>query len=791
MLKYDFKSPSALLCICLIFTGLGSPALAQQVISGQVIDRQTQKPLPGANVFYNKNKGTTTDSNGNFHIPCENLPLHAKVSFIGYQTFKKVIHHCSGHIRIELIPLSYSLQNITVKGETGRVQVQKAGSAAALGLAELNRQTGLRLRNALNTVPGVRMGSRSPFGGQRIIIRGYYPNTGGKSPDFNGMGYQLYFNNIPITSAAGVTIMDAVDFSNLGRVKILKGPSSFYGNEIGGAVSLYSRRPQREGTTFSEQLLGGRYGLFRNNSSLILKNKNMDMVINYGRQQDGGFRSHFSSKKDYLSFLGDFRISEKQQIHTYVSYSHSSDQLAGMIPDSEYYARHARANPKYVNNNGGAAIKGSRLGVTSIHIFNTHFSNKSTLFLTGGTRKQYFAHGSNFYNDLNYGARTNFTFQKQLRQVGIRGQLGAFLQYSVESDQGVFIPKSIFPPFKPSDPQFPTDLQNDALNYNFFTQWSVNLPLDFKISAGALLNFNKFGIQNMLNNGRLYNGFFTKTRTFHPTFSPSFFVLKSFNQKYSVYVRLSTGNSPALLSDIIQGDGTVNDNLEPEKAVQYEAGSKGNLLNGKLAYKVALFDLKVTNRLAAEHRNGISYTTNVGREQNKGLELYFAYNVLQNAEAPVSNVKIRAGYSYSYFRYDGLKEFGENAAGGDSVTAVYSGNKVAGVAPHTTSLSVDLKTKQGFYLTSEFRYRGKTPVTYDNKKYVRAYNVLSAKAGYRQDFGGHLGINLFVGGDNLTGNTYYNFMFVGPTVKALGDGYIGPAPYKPVYYGQITLKYTI
>jgi iron complex outermembrane receptor protein len=786
MLKQCYCIFILLLCL----SGIRAPAFAQQTVRGQVIDQQTQKPLIGANVLYNKNKGATTDESGSFSIPC-NLPLNIRVSYIGYQTFKKTIHDCNEPIRIELVPLSYSLQNITVTGETGRVQVRKAESVATLGLAELSRQTGLRLRDALNTVPGIRMGSRSAFGGQRIIIRGFYPTTSGKSMNFQGLGYQLFFNNIPLTSAAGVTIMDAVDFSNLGRVKVIKGPSPFYGNEIAGAVSLYSQRPQHKGVTFKEQFLGGRYGLFRNNSSLMMKNSKSDIVVNYGRQQDNGFRPHFSSTKDYLSFLGDFTVSDQQQVHTYFSYSYSHDQLAGMIPDSDYYARRAIANPKYVNNNGGVTIKGVRLGVTSVHIFNTHFSNKSTIFLTGGTRKQYFAHGSNFYNDINYGVRTNFTFQQQLQQIGIHGQFGAFMQYSSESQAGVFIPKSITPPFKPSDPQFPTDLQNYALNYNFFTKWSVDLPLDFKISAGALLNFNKLGIQNMLHNGSLYNGFFTKSRTFIPTLTPSFSVLKSFNQNYSVYVRLTTGNSPGLIDDMIQGDGTINYHLKPERAVQFEVGSKGMLLNDKMTYKLALFDLKVTDLLVTGHRNGVSYTTNVGQQQNKGLELYLGYNVIQNAKAPVSNLKIRAGYTYSLFKYNKFKEFGENVAGSDSVTAVYSGNRVAGVPPHAFSLGLDLKIQPGFYLTSEFKYRGRTPVTFDNQKYVKSYTVLSTKVGYRQNFGDHLRINLFVGVDNLTGNTYYNFMFVGPNVPALGDGYIGPAPYKPVYYGQISLEYTI
>lgn len=106
------------------------------------------------------------------------------------------------------------------------------------------------------------------------------------------------------------------------------------------------------------------------------------------------------------------------------------------------------------------------------------------------------------------------------------------------------------------------------------------------------------------------------------------------------------------------------------------------------------------------------------------------------------------------------------------------------------NLGVDMDTKAGFYASAGFKYQGKTPVTFDNKKYLKAYSLLNAKVGYQHDFGTHFNMNLFVGCNNLTGSTYYNFLFVGPNVPALGDGYIAPAPYEPAYYGQISLKYT-
>jgi iron complex outermembrane receptor protein len=772
----------------LFLTIITLPAFAQQNITGRVIDAQTRKPLAGANVVYGKNRGATTDANGYFHIPCH-LPVHITVSYIGYKTYKKIIHQCSKPVKVPLAVLSYALQNITVQGEQKRVNVQSATASATLNRAALNRQTGLRLRKALNTVPGVQMGSRTPFGGQRITIRGYYPNTG-KSANFNGMGYQLLLNNIPITYATGVTVMDAVDFSTLGRVKITKGPSPFYGNAIAGTVNLYTQRPQQEGTTLSEQAMGGSYGLFRNNISLLTKNDNTDMFINYGRQSYNAFRPHDASKKDYLTFSGHYKLSEKEQINTYFSYAHSYEQLAGNITRKDFYARRAVANPKYVNNDGHVKVKDIRVGITSVYSFGRHFSNKSTVFATGGTLDQNYAHGLTYHNNLNYGARTNFIYQQHAGNIGIHGQFGAFLQYSNDAVNGVFIPSSISPPFTPeTKPQIPTDDQNYALNYNLFTKWQFALPYEFKVSVGGILNFNKFGIRDMLHDGNLYAGSSTQAKTFNPTFSPSISVLKSYGQKASVYARFTMGDSPPQLSDIIQGDGSVNRQLKPEHANQFEVGTKGRFGNGKVAYELTIFDLEITDRLMTEFNHDVSYTTNVGKQKNKGLEFYLRYNIIQHRDAPISDVKLQLSYTWSHFRYEEFKEYAKNTAGNDSLTADYSGNVAAGVPANMASLGLDINTKRDFYLHAVLKYRDKTPVTFDNETYLKAYSLLSGRIGYKKELGSHFSLDAFVGGNNLTGSTHYNFLFIGQNVDALGDGYIAPAPYKTTFYGGATLKY--
>ena len=58
-------------------------------------------------------------------------------------------------------------------------------------------------------------------------------------------------------------------------------------------------------------------------------------------------------------------------------------------------------------------------------------------------------------------------------------------------------------------------------------------------------------------------------------------------------------------------------------------------------------------------------------------------------------------------------------------------------------------------------------------------------------------LDFSAGGDNLTGSTYYTFVFTGANIEGLalekdgghGDGYIIPAPYKAAFYSNLTLSY--
>jgi len=782
----------------------GYAANAQQfVVKGTVQDSKTKDPVGSAIVSIpGTSKSTYNDDNGTFRIGADTKFDSIRIELIGYTRQSVYVGNGQASYNILLQPSGSMMNEVQVQG------VQHSQSVTSLNSADLNRASGLNLQDALNTVPGVNMESRSPWGGQHIVIRGYYPSADNGRTDgenFNGLGYQLYINNIPVTDATGLTIMDDIDFSTLGKVDIQKGPSPLYGSYIAGAVNLYTPRPAPNETSINEQLIAGSYGLLRTNTSIATSDGKSDFWINYGHQTYNGFRPNDGSRKDYVSLASNSYASPKQTISTYFSYAHSYEDLAGELDSSQFYGKQAVSDANYVGNNSHVEIQSFRAGVTDRYDFSDHFNFQATVFGSGSTLNQFFAHGFNKDVNTNLGGRLALNFVSRTDALSVDGTVGFSALRSDQNAQGNFILPFVSPPFTQNSPHDnPSDVQNYAITSAIFTQWAFTLPSRWSLTVGASLNYVTFGTQNLLHgkNDSIYLNEPILSNTFAPVFTPSACLSKIINNNMSVYASYGMGYAPPTISEITNSAGQVNTSLKPESAVQYEIGTKGSLGGtNQFSYQLALFDMDVTNRLTSEVANGISYYTNVGEQSNIGAELYAGYAIINDKNSFLSLVRPWVSLAYSDFTYVDFETHTKAHNGGDSVTANYSKNKVAEVSPIVLNIGLDVATKMGFYLNATYRYVDRAPVTFDNDHYMSAYGLLGARIGYKQDLGKHFVLDVFAGGDNLLSAIYYNFIFVGNNIQELaqgtdtyvknggGDGYILPAPYKATFYGGISLKY--
>lgn len=111
--------------------------LQGQMITGQIVDKNTQETLPGATVYLDGTSlSTITDSEGNFRLNIQNTKATLVVSFIGYQTYKleNPNKYSGKKLKILLAEESIALDEVIIgKGPFSRTQMMKVFREQFLG----------------------------------------------------------------------------------------------------------------------------------------------------------------------------------------------------------------------------------------------------------------------------------------------------------------------------------------------------------------------------------------------------------------------------------------------------------------------------------------------------------------------------------------------------------------------------------------------------------------------------------------------------------------------------------
>ena len=400
--------------VLIILTCLTATVKAQNDLQGKVIDQSTNTPLSGATINSNGKNVASTGKDGVFSIPCSGT-IKIQVSYVGYETTVKTVN-CGDNISIMLKAQGNTLDNVEISAtsSTNKSLLNQPQSITKLTEKELKRGLGLFLDDAIQTsVPGVQMARRTVSGGQQFNIRGYgngSRGTRGISSNFDGQGYKVYLNDIPVTDAEGVSTLDDIDYGAVSNTEIVKGPAgTLYGQAISGAVNLKIGAPQKGRTAISQQLMLGNYGLQRYTTQLLTGGEKSSMMLTYGKQKSDGFSIHNSSHKDFVNFVADFQPGEKQNLSTYVGYTDSYDERLGELTIAQYLNKDYSGNIEYIRRNAHSHVSTFRAGLSHTYHFSKAISNTSSVFGMGFRSDVSSAGGWTDKTSVNYGFRTSFS----------------------------------------------------------------------------------------------------------------------------------------------------------------------------------------------------------------------------------------------------------------------------------------------------------------------------------------------------------------------------------------------
>jgi iron complex outermembrane receptor protein len=752
-----------------------SSAAAQ--VRGTVTDATSSVPLANVAVV-DSARGIIvySDRQGSFSLPCSGVMTLA-FRKAGYRDASRAISTCDERVEVALGRGAQVLTSMDVLGTPDQTPVERTQGTATLGALELHRTAGLFMQDELNLTPGIYMQRRSMSGGQTIRIRGY--SDGSDAGNFIGTGYKAYLNGVPITDAQGQTTLDDIDFANLGRVDVIRGPTScLYGAGIGGVVNFYSARPERAGAAVSQQLISGDDGLLRSDTRLSRVTDASTVALSYGHQGYDSYRVHSASKKDHGSFLGDFRPSAQQTVSTFLSYAHSHDLRAGEL-DSVSFAKELNAGEdKYMKNDARSVIESFRAGVTQDYRFNDRFQTAATGYYTGNNLEDVYAAGINTKSNQSFGARAQLMATFADATVPLHGIVGVDFQKTNTFAQGYALSNSVLGALR-------SDLETNNMAYSVFTQWDVSLPTAVTLTVGASANFLEYAIvDRMANTANPTHLDGSGRKTFDPVVTPRIGLAKTFGTHLSAYANVSRGYTPPTSGDaVIPYTGEPNADLEAERATQFEIGAKGGFVGDRLTYDAALFDTRVTNKLTKQavfDTDGTvlySYTVNAGDQKDVGFEASAGYAIVSDPTRLLSYLRPFVTYTYNDFTYRDFRSDNNN----DASTIDYSGLQVVGTVRNVVNFGLDARLRPGLYGNATYHHTQGMPISYDNAHWAPGFSLVNAKIGYARDVQ-RWTFDAFVGGDNLTSNRYYTLVF-------LNHKWDSPTPPNMYLPGPYTAKF--
>jgi iron complex outermembrane receptor protein len=669
---------------------------------------------------------------------------------------------------VYLEPSLTQLNEVTVSGfESNRRLLETSASVGLITARDLQRFSNTSLVPAVNTLPGVRMEERSP-GSYRLSIRGSQI----RSP-FGVRNVKVYWNDIPFTDPGGNTPLNLIDFNHIGRLEVIKGPAgSIYGAGTGGALLLYSPVSPVGESSMHVNGLAGSYGLAGINGAYQSGSEKSNLYLSYAHQEAAGYREHSAMRRDAVHLRAQYFVDEKRTISLNGLYSDLQYQTPGGITLQQYNENPrtarlpTRVAPGSVQQQAGIYHQHFSLGVSQNYRFSDRLENTTSLYGVSNEFSNPFITNYETRNDQGFGGRTRFSWETELAGRPLRLVGGGEYQRSFTATIN----------YGNQGGRRDTLQTNDEITTGqsiLFGQAELELPYGFTATAGLSYNQLRYRFIRLSDVPSDL-----QSRRFQPVLSPRFALLKKLSEDLAARGSISFGFSPPSLGELRPSAGFFSTDLNPERGINYEVGLRGDALNDRFTFDIAVFSLQLSQTIVRRTLgNGAEYFTNAGSTSQNGLEVSASHELIQPVSSDensvfMQNLRLWGSFTYSDFRFRNYRQGEED----------YSGNRVTGVAPVVGVIGIDAGTRPGFYANVTFTFNDFTPLNDANTLYANDFALLAGRLGYQHTFG-KLGVELFAGVDNALNEKYS----LGNDLNAFGGRFFNAAARRN-YFGGVRLK---
>jgi iron complex outermembrane receptor protein len=602
---------------------------------------------------------------------------------------------------------------------------------------------GLSLSAALAGVPGVASQNRYSLArDESLVIRGF-----GARSAFGIRGVRVLLDGIPQTLPDGQGQLTNVDLRRVRRAEVLRGTTSgLHGNAAGGVVSLSTDYTRPARVAPDARVLAGSQDLVVLDAGVAAPFGSGTVLLDASRQAGNGHREQDrfeiwrAGARAAVPLGGTTRV---------IAVAHAARmpeaQDPGALNAAELAADPAGANPANVAINAGKSVTQAQAGVTV-----EHASGAARVSVTG------FGVGRDLDQRLPFatielrrwawGARAETS-------VPLGGALGALLVGGMDAQwqHDDRINRA------PGASTVTRDQGETVRELGPFVQLRMQPVPRVSLIAGGRYDAVSFRVEDDF----LSDGDDSGARTM-TALSGTLGAAVQVAPGLLFYGNVGTGFETPTTTELgNQPDGTAgfNPDLEPQRAVQVEAGARAS--HGPLSLAVAAFHARVRDALIpfeVPTDPGRRYFRNAGRTRHRGLEVEAAATVPWGLRAGVA-------YTLSDLRF---VDFATDAGR-------YDGNRIPGVPLHLARLALGV-TRGPVSLDVETRTASATWADDANTAPADGWWVADLVARVDVRVGGFT-LRPTAGVENLFDETYVAAV----AVNGAAGRYYEPAPGRTVY----------
>ncbi|MGI9546493.1 MAG: TonB-dependent receptor family protein, partial [Flavobacteriaceae bacterium] len=625
------------------------------------------------------------------------------------------------------------------------------------------------LPSSVNQISGVYVLSGA-LNTNRITIRG----VGARTP-FGTDKLRLYYNGIPVTNGTGFSTIEAFDLENLSNIEVIKGPKgTAYGSNLGGAISLNTKKTEILSTSLYNNFTAGSYNMIKDNLSVVHRDSTFNLGLHYNHLQTDGYRDNNSFDRDGLLLDTSFKTGAKSSINLLVNYIDYTAQIPSSLSQSDFDEDPTQAAFTWGQAQGFEANKYTLAGLSYKGDISSDLENSTTIFYT--YLDHYEARPFNILDEYTngYGFRSVFNGGFNFQQNRGNYIVGAEFyrdEYSWSTFENLY-----------EENNGNGSLQGEELSTNrefrrqFFAFAALSLDFTDRFRAQLGLNVNKthYDYRDLFNTGA---GNRNAKRNFDLIWLPNLDLEYRWSNKALVYANISRGFSNPSLEETLTPDGIINADIEQEKGFNYEIGTKWSLMDARLWFTLAIYRMNIDDLLVAERIGEDQFVgRNAGKTRHQGLELDMNYSWYLQGDFKLSPFISYTLSDHSFIRFiDDDMDF--------------SGNELTGVPKHRLNAGLRIEKSRCFYWNTTYQYVGEIPLTDANSLYSEAYGILNTRLGFTREFSNHFSAGLDFGINNIFDTVYAQSVLI----NAVGFGGSEPRYFYPGndrnFYGGLRLRY--